>query len=154
MAAISKETASPEATVNVNVEKWGRALIDAGWTLVPSTLIERQRKLGLDAVDFNILMHLLSYWWDAKNKPHPSKKRIADALGVHPRTVQRRIAAMEKSGLIKREERTGAGKGTQTNKYDLKGLIAAATPLAKELLEERAEKRKRTRKMGPLQLVK
>lgn len=70
--------------------------MDAGWTVIPSVIIERQQVLGLDALDVNILLHLATYWWTPDNKPHPAKKTIADAIGVEPRTVQRRIAALEK----------------------------------------------------------
>lgn len=143
-----------EEKAKVNIEKYGRALMEAGWTAVPSTIIERQRKLGLDATDMNIILHLLAHWWQADNKPHPSKGRIADALNVSPRTVQRRIARMEADGLIKREARSAVGKGSQTNRYNLEGLITAATPLAQEALEERATKKKRPRRMSGLRVVK
>lgn len=85
MAIPTKKKSTHEAKsaepVQVNVEKWGRTLIDAGWTLVPNTLIERQRKLSIEPLDFNIIVHLMSYWWEAENKPRPSKKTIADAVG-------------------------------------------------------------------------
>lgn len=126
--------------VKINVKKWGRTLIDAGWTLVPNTFIEQQERLGLDALDFNILLHLMSYWWEPSNKPRPSKKTIAKAVGRDPRTVQRRIANMEKKGYLKRERRDGPGKGTQTNRYHLDGLIKTATPLAAKALAERKAK--------------
>lgn len=130
-----------------NIEKWGKTLMDAGWTAVPSTIIERQKKLGLDAIDMNILLHLMTHWWQADNKPHPSKGRIAEAMSLDPRTVQRRSAAMEKHGLLKREARSAVGRGSQTNRYHLDGLIRESNPLAVEVLEERATKKKRTRKM-------
>ena len=96
--------------------------------------------MGLDATDVNILLHLASYWWTKDNKPHPSKKTIAEALCVTPRTVQRRIAAMEKAGFIYREERRIPSKGSRTNRYHFDGLIKAARPFAKEKLEERARR--------------
>lgn len=148
-----KATADPD-NVKVNVKKWGRVLIDAGWTLVPNTFIERQKKLGLDPLDFNILLHLMSYWWEPGNKPRPSKTTIAKAVGRDPRTVQRRIASLEKQGLIRRERRDGPGRGTQTNRYHLDGLIKAAIPLAEETLQERKEKKEKTGRMGRLRIVK
>lgn len=152
--AAAEKPASSEDTVKVSVKKWGRSLVDAGWTLVPNTFIERQKKLGLDPVDFNILLHLMSYWWEPNNKPRPSKKTIAAAVGRDARTVQRRIAAMEKQGLITRERRTGTGKGTQTNRYHFDGLIKAGTELAKEALEERKAKKEKTARMTKLHVVK
>ena len=124
----------------VNERKWSKDLMDAGWTAFPSVIIERQRVLGLDALDVNILLHLASYWWTKDNKPHPSKKTIGVALDVTPRTVQRRIAAMEAAEFIRREERRIPGKGSRTNLYHLDGLIKAARPYAKEKLQERARR--------------
>ena len=124
----------------VNEQKWSKTLMDAGWTAVPTVIIERQQALGLDAMDVNIILHLASYWWTKDNKPHPSKKTIAVAMGVTPRTVQRRIAAMEASGLIHREERRIAGRGSKTNCYHFDGLIEEARPYAKEKLKERGRR--------------
>ena len=135
---------APPATAakehRVNEEKWSKTLMDAGWIAFPSVFIERQKALGLDSLDINILLHLSMYWWTKDNKPHPSKKTIAEAVGVTPRTVQRRIAAMEKVGFIRREERRIAGKGSGTNRYHLDGLIKEAGPYAKEKIEERTRR--------------
>jgi DNA-binding transcriptional regulator YhcF (GntR family) len=151
---------SSTTTLRVNEAKWSKALMAGGWTVMPNVIIERQKVLGLDAVDINILMHLALYWWTPENKPHPSKNTIAAAVGVHPRTVQRRIAEMEKHGLIRREERRIRGQGSKTNLYHFDGLIKEATPYAAEKVQEaakRAAERKATaaRKGRPrLRLVK
>lgn len=133
-------TATAAKELRVNEQKWTKTLMDAGWIAFPSVFIERQKGLGLDALDINILLHLSMYWWTKDNKPHPSKKTIAAAIGVHPRTVQRRIAAMETEGFIRREERRITGKGSNTNRYHLDGLIKGATPFAKEKIEERTRR--------------
>ena len=119
----------------MNEKKWSKTLMDAGWTCFPSVIIERQKVLGLDATDVNILLHLASYWWHKDNKPHPSKKTIAAAMDVTPRTVQRRIAGMVRDGIIRREERRIPGKGSKTNLYHLDPLIEAALPYAQEKLK-------------------
>ncbi len=126
--------------LRVNEEKWSTELMEAGWTALPSVLIERQAAIGLDPLDINIILHLSSYWWTRDNKPHPSKTTIAEAVGVTPRTVQRRIAKMEADGLIQREECRVKGKGSMTNLYHFDGLIEAAKPYAKEKLLERARR--------------
>ena len=128
--------------LRVNERKWSKTLMDAGWTAVPTVIIERQKALGLDPTDVNIILHLASYWWTSDNKPHPSKKTIAEALGVTPRTVQRRIAAMEEAGFIRREQRRIPGKGSRTNLYHLDGLIKEAKPFAEEKLKERMRREK------------
>jgi predicted transcriptional regulator len=144
--------------LRVNEQKWTKTLMEAGWTLLPNVIVERQKALGLDPLDVNILMHLASYWWTPDNRPHPSKGTIADAIGVDPRTVQKRIAAMEAAGFIMREERRIPGQGSKSNIYHFDGLIKAATPFAQERIEEKtrreAEKKARTGRKKPLlQLV-
>jgi DNA-binding transcriptional regulator YhcF (GntR family) len=138
MASESAEPKTAAEALRVNEKKWTKLLMDAGWTCIPSVIIERQQALGLDPIDINILMHLAAHWWTEDNKPYPSKVTIAAALGVTPRTVQRRIAAMESAGFVRREERRIAGKGSYTNRYHLDGLIKAAQPYAQEKVEERA----------------
>lgn len=148
---VSTPTTAAEPTtareVRVNEKKWSKTLMDAGWTALPSVIIERQKVLGLDALDMNIILHLANYWWTRDNKPHPSKRTIAEAIGVTPRTVQRRITALQESGFIVREERRVKGKGSRTNLYHLEGLITAAQPYAKEKIEK-IQERQTDRKMA------
>jgi len=127
--------------LQINAQKWTKPLMDAGWTVMPTVIFERQKALGLDALDVNILLHLAGYWWTPDNKPHPSKRTIAAAIGVEPRTVQRHIARMESAGFIRRQQRRLPGKGSKTNIYHFDGLIKEALPFAKEKL---AEKKRRT----------
>jgi predicted transcriptional regulator len=114
--------------------------MDAGWTAFPSVIIENQAQLGLDFLDLNVILFLASKWWHADGKPFPAKKTMAKTMGVDARTIQKRIAALEKACLIRREERRSA-LGSQTNIYHLDGLIQAAKPFADEKLKERAERR-------------
>jgi DNA-binding transcriptional regulator YhcF (GntR family) len=132
--------------LRVNEKKWTKALMNAGWTVFPNIIIERQKALGLDPLDLNIILHLASYWWKPESRPHPSKRTIAEACGCTPRTVQRRIASLEGAGFIKREERRETGVGSKTNIYHLDGLIKAATPYATEKLEEVAEREEARKK--------
>jgi DNA-binding Lrp family transcriptional regulator len=86
--------------------------------------------------------------------------RAAAAIGIDPRSVQRRIAAMERDGLIRREERRVSGSRSNTNIYHLDGLIEAAKPYALEKIQEMkakaAERAARAQRKGKpkLQLVK
>jgi predicted transcriptional regulator len=111
-----------------------------GWCLLPSTIISFQRQLGLKATDLNIILHLVNHWWYADRLPYPSKARMAEAMGVHKSTIQRRIRKMETNGLIRRIERKEPERGQTTNYYDLTGLVTKATPLAKRELESRVQK--------------
>jgi predicted transcriptional regulator len=122
--------------------RWGKSLIDAGWVGFPSVFLKRQQALGLDELDVNILLQLADHWWERDNLPFPSKKLLADRIGVTPRTIQRRIARMESVGFIKRIERRHPNGGNKTNRYSFDGLIKEAESFAQEELKER-EKRKR-----------
>jgi helix-turn-helix protein len=132
-----------ERQLKVNERKWTKTLMDAGWTVLPSVFLDRQQALGLEPTDVNILLHLAKYWWETDRLPFPSKKALAECMGVSESTVQRRIAAMERDGLIKRVYRfSGKHKGQQANAYDFAGLIKEATPYAVEALKARENRRK------------
>jgi hypothetical protein len=122
--------------IRVNEAKWSKPLMAAGWTALPSIIIEKQHALGLDALDMNIIVHLSHYWWTPDNLPHPTVERIAETLGVKPRTVQKRIKSLHELGLIEREERRHTSRGSIQNLYGFKGLIAKATPFAMEKIAE------------------
>lgn len=142
-----------------NADKWSDPLMDAGWTVLPSVILERQQALGLDPIDVNILLQLARHWWYADNPPHPSKKAIAECLGIKEITVRRHIAAMEAAGLIQRRPRHDPKDGRQqSNDYLFDGLIKAATPFAHEEIARRKKRKeeedaRRTRKRPQLHVV-
>lgn len=133
---MSARVSKSEQDVKANEKKWGKTLMSSGWTAFPSIILEKQHALGLTAMDINIILYLSTHWWEAERKPYPSKKTIAQALGVTPRTIQKRIAALEQLGFVTREYRPHKIKGNDTNIYDFSGLIKASTPFAQEKLEE------------------
>lgn len=136
--AANKQTES-SADLRTNEKKWTKPLMDAGWTALPSVIIENQRQLGLEPLDLNIVVYLASKWWTAEGKPFPSKTTMAKAMNVHPRTIQKHIAGLEGAGYIRREERR-METGSRTNIYHLDGLIEAAAPFAAEKLAEIKDK--------------
>lgn len=143
-----------------NEQKWTAPLMDAGWTAVPTVLLERQQALGLDSLDLNILLQLARYWWFADNLPKPAKGTLAENIGVDPSTVRRRIARLEAGGLIRRRARFGSKDHRQeANEYDFAGLIKHATPYANEILATRETRKaednaRRKRKRPAIHLVK
>lgn len=156
MSAVEKpKVSSAEKGV---VAKWTAPLAKAGWTSFPNIIFERQQALGLTPLDINILLHLAGYWWKPSERARPSKVTLAKAIGVSPRTIQKRIAAMETAGFLKRIYRkTGVGDN-DTNEYDLSGLIEAAKPYAEEKIAERERRQKerdaRLTRKRPLAIVK
>lgn len=121
---------SPNPVRSANDDKWSPELMRAGWVAMPSTIIEFHRHLGMDAVDLVIVSYLATFWWTKHQRPFPAKATMSRVVGVSPRSIQRRIAAMEAKGLIQRVERRVPGRGSNTNLYCLDGLIEACKPLA------------------------
>lgn len=134
-----------------NEKKWGKEVMATGWTAMPNIILKRQKQLGLDSLDLNILLHLMSYWWTAAELPFPSKKTLAASMSVDESTIRRRIAALESGGLLKRIERRVSGDRSKPNQYDLSGLIEAIKPFAIEesaaIEESRQQKAERTKRM-------
>ena len=89
---------------------------------------------------------------DGFRQAAPIQGHDRQAIGIEPRSVQRRIAALEKAGFIRREERRISRSGSRTNIYHLDGLIEAAKPYALEKVQEReakaAERAARARRKG------
>lgn len=159
MATIrTSASAAPATATDRKIEKkWGAALATTGWTAIPNVILQRQKALGLTPLDVNIIMQLLTYWWEPGGLPHPSKEKIAVAIDVNPRTVQKRIAAIETAGFIKRIERRTTRNGSNTNIYDFSGLIKAAQPFAREeqaaIAQRKAEKAARLQRKKPVLAV-
>jgi DNA-binding MarR family transcriptional regulator len=159
MSATAKKQKERTEQVRQLEQRWTRALIAPGWTAVPSIILEKQHALGLDPLDLTIVLHLVMFWWYRDNPAHPSKGRIAAAIGIDASTVRRRIARMEKDGLIRREDRFDSSTGRQeTNFYHFDGLIESTTPFAVEALREKEERKalsvaRRKRKRPNIALV-
>ncbi len=157
---MGKPSVDAKVALRRNEKKWTPELMAAGWTAFPSIILEKQRALGLDALDVNILLQLAKHWWESDNPPFPSKGSIAQAIGVDSRTVQRRIAEMEKGGFITRSARVASHGGNKTNVYLFTGLIEKVKGFAQEAVEERArhakerEERRTRRRPAGIHLVR
>lgn len=154
-ASPKQKTASTDRKV---ASKWGEKLAESGWTSFPNVIFERQQALQLSPLDINILLHLAGSWWNAESNPYRSKKTLALAIGVTPRTIQRRIEEMERWGYIKRIYRKAGVGDNLPNEYDLSGLIEKVMPFAEEKLATRAEREAASlatiKRKKPLMLVK
>ena len=80
-------------------KKWGTS-INHGWTAVPNDLLRYQSTLGLDAMDLNILLNLLRFWWHEEKPPFPSAQKTANEMGVNKRTIYRRLTSLEQRGFL------------------------------------------------------
>lgn len=147
-SAVANLPSGTKALLRENERKWGKDSLKAGFTMLPNMLFLRQRVLGLDSLDLNILLVLLSHWWHAENLPFPSKQTIADAIGCNVSTVRKRIQDMEKAGFIQRIERRHKSDRSDTNQYDFSGLVRELSKLAKEEVAAReVQKANRAQRM-------
>lgn len=141
-----------------NERKWSKLLIDAGYTVVPYVIIDRQDSIGLNSVEVNLIMQLANLWWQPETLPFPSKAMLAKRMGCSPRTVQRAFARLEALKFIERKQRFSSTGGQLSNYYDFTGLITAALPYAEEELARREERKAENARHGdrkkPLRVVK
>ena len=129
-------------------KKWGKPVIDLGFSIIPSLIFRAQARLGLNPTQLAVLLQLADYWWDDQRHPYPSKKTLGERLGLSPRQVQRHIADLEEAGLVNRLDRFAAHKGRLSNQYDLSGLVARLKKLEPEFREVDDMKRQVARPGG------
>jgi predicted transcriptional regulator len=130
-----EQTSSPKPTQKASAEKWGQAVIELGFCLIPSLLLRAQRRLNLNPTELAVLLQLCDFWWDKERKPYPSKETLAQRLSLSERQVQRYIANLEKEGLVCRIERRSVNGGKLSNTYDLSGLVKRLQALEPEFRE-------------------
>ncbi len=135
----------PLKATKASERKWGKGVMGLGFCIVPSLLLRAQARLGLNARQLAVLMHLADFWWNAERKPYPSKKTLGERLRLSPRQVQRIIAELETAGLVQRIERRAAHMGKLSNYYDLSGIVKRLKELEPEFrkVEEEAKARRR-----------
>ena len=119
-------------------QKW-RSSLDTGWTVVPSVLIRGLPRLHIGAGELAVLISLIDYWWSPDDPPWPSKKALAERLGVSQKTIQRYLAVLKLEGLIVSEARHRAGGGETSNRYDLTPLVAKLEEIAADMKNAEAE---------------
>ena len=124
---------------------WGKAVIGHGYTGVPSILIQAQNRLGVSALQMNIIVQLLDYWRDPDRRPFPTKKELANRIGVTNKTIQNNVRALEKAGLVQREMRRTASGDWNSNIYHLDGLVERVQKLEPDFAEARAKRREARR---------
>jgi predicted transcriptional regulator len=147
-----KKPKEQDKQLRENEKKWSKTLMESGFTVFPSVILERQKALGLSPLEVNILLFLCTFWWTKDGRPRPAIGTIAEAVGRSPRHVTRIITGLVDAGLIERHQRSYRETGNLTNEYSFEGLIHEVMPFAKEKIEERetkiAEKKAKTAKKG------
>ncbi|WAK04517.1 helix-turn-helix domain-containing protein [Methylobacter sp. YRD-M1] len=100
--------------------KWGEIIkgYGGGWTAVPNLLLRKQGELGLKALELNVLINFIRFWWSPENAPFPAPEKMAQEMGISARSVYRAISALEENGFINRMQEEG-----KATRYDLSGLV-------------------------------
>ena len=132
------------ATVRANEAKWGA--LWQPWVGIPTALIDAQADLSLKPLDLVILLHLVRRWWKVKGLPYPSKKAMAEAVGVDPATIQRSLRRMRRLNLITRQPRRNDDGGYASSAYDLTNLVAALTAWSAKQAEEKVKRKGKGRR--------
>lgn len=157
-AVTEKEVGQTATIVELNTKKasraserkWTKPVMNLGFTILPSLIFRAQARLGLNATQLAVLLHLADFWWDQGRKPYPRLKTLAERLNLSTRQVARVIESLKTAGFVETEERTAAGYGRMSNFYDLSGLVAKLTKLEPEFREADEMKRKVSSKGGLL----
>ncbi|MFK4488874.1 helix-turn-helix domain-containing protein [Bradyrhizobium sp. USDA 336] len=105
------------------IARWGEHVMRSGFTIVPNSFLYNQDRLKLTPNEFNVLLHLMSFWWEKERLPYPSKTLIASRMRKNNRTVQRAFAQLEAKGYLSRQLRYSKGN-RRTSGYDLQGLVS------------------------------
>ena len=122
--SVSNVVSLPQKSSSRSSEKkWGKAVCDLGFSIVPSLIFRAQARLGLNATQLAVLLQLADYWWDQERHPYPSKATLGERLQLSPRQVQRYIKELEEAGFVQRISRFASHKGRLSNHYDLSGLV-------------------------------
>lgn len=119
----------PQETLSEPRAKWGDAL-DTGFSIIPDVIFKYQHRLGLSAFDTVLVLNIASHWWKADELPYPRLSKLAERMGTTPRTVERRIAALQKTGLLRRLPKE-QHEGLVIRRFDLSGLTAQLQELAR-----------------------
>lgn len=130
-----RKPAKTDAQTNTR-KKWGDKCIDSGYQIFPDVLLKCQRYMGLEAIDVVILLNITMQWWSHDDLPYPRPSFIAKRMAVSTRTVERRIARMQRQGLLKRRPSEEV-RGKTVRRFELSGLIAELTKYAEGSLAER-----------------
>lgn len=123
--------------------KYGKPVMGHGYTILPNLILQAQAKLKISPTAFNVLLHLVSHWWDADEAPHPSIATIARRMRKSPRSLFRYFDELEAAKLIERKHRYRGLKQQTTTAYVLSGLVAKLKEIEPEIAKGKKFKGKR-----------
>lgn len=120
---------------------WGKKVCEHGYAAIPSILIKAQKRLSIRPTEMNILIQLLDHWIDPARPPFPTKRQLAERMGITEKTLQNNMNSLEKKELVKRERRKTAAGDWTSNIYHLDGLVEKVQALEPDFTETRRKKK-------------
>jgi hypothetical protein len=100
-------------------DKWGKTVLDAGWTGIPNALLKYAGPLGLDPAETLTLFYLMRFWWKTEDLPYPSISKTSLEMGVSRKTMTKKFASLREKGYISLVKQGGR------TKFSLDGLKKA-----------------------------
>lgn len=135
-----RPAAAPEAPEGKSFERrWTKRVLAPGFTLIPSALLRALVRLQIGPIELSVLLQMIDHWWENNDMPFPSKRRLAERIGVSEKTIQRAVTRLESEGLIRRSARHSHHGGQTSNLYDLTPLVEKLTPIAEDMTKAREE---------------
>ena len=119
---------------------WGKRIKSHGYCAIPTIMIRAQHRLGVNPTQFCILVQLLEYWRSPDRLPFPTKRQLADRIGVQPSTIKTNMQALEKAGLIQRQQHKTSAGDWGANTYLLQGLVERIKALEPDFEEEKKKR--------------
>lgn len=120
-------------------KRWGKKVLEPGFTLIPSVLLRALVRLHIGSNELSVLLQMIDHWWENDDMPFPSKKRLGERIGMSEKTVQRAVAKLEAEGLVRRVARHNKLGGQTSNIYDLTPLVEKLGPIAEDMIKARDE---------------
>jgi hypothetical protein len=77
---------------------WGKAVYKHGYTGIPSILIQAQKRLGINAMQMNIIVQLLDYFFEPSRKPFPTKRELSNRITSPKRRFRSTSGCSKKPG--------------------------------------------------------
>src|SRR3546814_15868915 len=97
----AKKQKDSSADLRTNEKKWTKPLMEAGWTALPSVIIENHRQLMLSPLAPNIIVYLARKLSTPAVNPFPSTTTMAKSMKVKHRTTQHHLTANRGAGGLR-----------------------------------------------------
>lgn len=136
----AKKTNGDGTTKSSTERIFGTKVLSHGYTGVPNILLRAQKRLGITPTQLNIIVQLLGYYYDPLRPPFPTKRDLAQRIGITEQTLRINIKALEDVGLITREQWKTAAGDYGSNRYHMTGLVKKLKELEPDFEEERKER--------------